>query len=145
MGLSGLFTRVYSPNGDVERCLLWDELAGLLSWWNLPWCIRGDFIVIRFPSERSGGRHISAAIREFSKFIFEKGLIDLPLTGGLCTWSNTRSWSRIDLFLVSSGWKARHPEVLQKRLLCLCSNHFPIVLTCGGHKGGKKSFKFENM
>jgi len=19
--------------------LLWDELAGLLSWWNLPWCI----------------------------------------------------------------------------------------------------------
>jgi hypothetical protein len=46
---------------------------------------------------------------------------------------------------VSPDWEAKHPEVLQKRLLCLCSDHFPIVLACGGNKGGKKSFKFENM
>ena len=39
----------------------------------------------------------------------------------------------------------RHPEAFQKRLLCLCSDHFPIVLACGGNKGGRKSFKFENM
>jgi hypothetical protein len=32
-----------------------------------------------------------------------------------------------------------------KRDHCLCSDHFPIVLACGGNKGGKKSFKFENM
>jgi hypothetical protein len=47
--------------------------------------------------------------------------------------------------LVSPDWEARHPEVLQKRLLCLCLDHFPIVLACGGNKGGSKSFKFENM
>jgi hypothetical protein len=105
----------------------------------------GDFNVIRFLSERSRGRRISAAMREFSDFIFEKGLMDLPLTGGLCTWSNTQSWSRIDRFLISPDWEARYPEALQKRLLCLCSDHFSIVLACGRNKGGRKSFKFENM
>jgi hypothetical protein len=139
------FAGVYGPNGDLDRRYLWDELTGLMSLWDLPWCIGGDFNVIRFPSERSGGRRISAAMREFSDFIFEKGLMDLPLTGGLCTWSNTRSWSRIDRFLISPNWEARFPEAIQKRLLCLCSDHFPIILACGRNKGGRKSFKFENM
>jgi hypothetical protein len=69
--------------------------------------------------------------------------MDLPLAEGLCTWSNSQSWSRIDRFLVSPNWEARHLDVLQKRLLCLCLDHFPIVLACGGNKGGRKSFKFE--
>jgi hypothetical protein len=144
-GFEWAFAGVYGPNSDWDRRLLWEELAGLLCGWDLPWCIGGDFNVVRFPSERSGGRHISSAMREFSDFIFERGLMDLPLAGGLCTWSNSRSWSRIDRFLVSPDWEARHPDVLQKRLLCLCSDHFPIILACGGNKGGRKSFKFENM
>jgi hypothetical protein len=144
-GFEWAFVGVYGPSGDFDRYRLWDELAGLMSWWDLPWCIGGDFNVIRFPSEGFGGRRISAAMREFSDFIFERCLMDLPLTGGLCTWSNTRSWSRIDRFLISPGWEERHPKALQKRLLCLCSDHFPIVLACGRNKGGRKSFKFENM
>ena len=105
----------------------------------------GDFNVIRFPNERFGGRRINSAMREFLDFIFERGLMDLPLTGKVCTWSNSQSWSRIDRFLVSLGWKARHLGVLLKILLCLCSDHFPIILTSGGRVGGKSSFKFENM
>jgi hypothetical protein len=119
------FAGVYGPIGNSDRRWLWDELTGLLSCWVLPWCIGGDFNVVRFPSERSGGRHNSSAMREFSDFIFERHLMNLPLTRGVCTWSNNQSWSRIDRFLVSPGWEARHPGVLQKRLLCLCSNHFP--------------------
>jgi hypothetical protein len=40
---------------------------------------------------------------EFSDFIFEQGLTDLPLTGGSFTWSNNENptWSRLDRFLVS--------------------------------------------
>jgi hypothetical protein len=111
-GSEWAFAGVYGPNGDWDRRLLWDELAGLLCGWDLLWCIGGDFNVIRFPSERSGGRRISSAMREFSDFIFERGLMDLPLAGGLCTWSNSRSWSRIDRFLVSPDWEVRHPDVL---------------------------------
>jgi hypothetical protein len=47
--------------------------------------------------------------------------------------------------MVSPSLEVRHPEGLQKRLLHLCSDNFPIVLACGGHKEGRKSFKFENM
>jgi hypothetical protein len=35
------FVGVYDPNSGCDRRLLWDELAGICSWWNLPWCIRG--------------------------------------------------------------------------------------------------------
>jgi len=39
------FASVYGPNANCDRRLLWDELAGLLSRWALPWCIGGDFNV----------------------------------------------------------------------------------------------------
>jgi hypothetical protein len=42
-GFVWAFAGVYGPNGDSDRRLLWDELAGLLSWWNMPWGIGGDF------------------------------------------------------------------------------------------------------
>jgi hypothetical protein len=74
-GFEWAFAKVYGPNGNSDRRWLWDQLAGLLSCWVLPWFIGGDFNVIRFPSERSGGRRISPAMREFSYFIFERGLM----------------------------------------------------------------------
>jgi endonuclease/exonuclease/phosphatase family metal-dependent hydrolase len=46
-------------------------------------------------------------------------------------WSNNReqpSWSRIDRFLVSADWEAKCPDLVQKRFLRLCSDHFPILL-----------------
>lgn len=49
---SWAFVGVYGPNLDPLRRNLWNELAGLLSLWNLPWRIGGDFNVIRFPCER---------------------------------------------------------------------------------------------
>lgn len=42
---SWAFVGIYCPNFDRNMRLLWDELVGLLSWWNLPWCIMGDFNV----------------------------------------------------------------------------------------------------
>jgi hypothetical protein len=54
------FAGVYGLNRERDRRLLWDELAGILSWWNLPWCIGGDFNVTWFPSERSGGARLES-------------------------------------------------------------------------------------
>jgi hypothetical protein len=72
---------VYFPNSDRDRRrLMWDELAGLLNWWNLslsvgPW---GYFNVTHFPSKRSREAHSCSTILEFFDFIFERGLMDNP-------------------------------------------------------------------
>ncbi|KAG6628379.1 hypothetical protein CIPAW_14G010000 [Carya illinoinensis] len=81
---------VYNPNIDAEIRILWEELARLLSWWELPSCIGGDFNVSRFPSERSSMSHITPTMRGFSDFISKQALMDIPLTGGSYSWSNTR-------------------------------------------------------
>lgn len=84
------FAGVYDPNIDAEGRSLWEELAGLLSWWELPSCIGGDFNVSCFPSERSCISHIAPTMRDFFDFITKQALMDIPLMGGTYTWSNTR-------------------------------------------------------
>ncbi|KAF5459634.1 hypothetical protein F2P56_019568, partial [Juglans regia] len=59
---------VYGPNLDADRGFLWDELAGVHSWWDLPWCIGGDFNVVRFPSESFRRRRVRPASVEFSEY-----------------------------------------------------------------------------
>jgi hypothetical protein len=79
------FSGVYRPNVDADRHLLWEELAGMRIWWAIPWCISDDLNVVRFHSEKLGeGRHITAMLN-FSDFILELGLINLPLQEGQFT------------------------------------------------------------
>jgi hypothetical protein len=57
-----MFSGVYGPNVDNDRGLMWDELAGIRSWWDVPWCLGGDFNVVQFPSKRVGSDHFSPAM-----------------------------------------------------------------------------------
>jgi hypothetical protein len=43
---------VYGSNRDHVRRRLWEELAGLMSLWEAPWCIGGDFNVTLYLDER---------------------------------------------------------------------------------------------
>jgi hypothetical protein len=143
-----VFSGVYGPNSDAARGILWDELAGIGSWWSLPWCIGGDFNVVRYPTERLKGGSLASAMWAFTDFINELDLIDLPLIGGNYTWSSnpTRpAMSRLDRFLVSPEWDGLFASFVQSTLPCRLSDHFPILLDCGRIQGGKTSFKFENM
>lgn len=45
------FVGVYGSNLDSKRGPLWEEIVGVHNWCELPWCIGGEFKVIRFPSE----------------------------------------------------------------------------------------------
>ena len=142
------FLGVYGPNADVDRGILWEELAVIHSWWGVPWCIGGDFNVVRFPSEKWGaGRH-TGAMQNFSDFVFELGLVDLPLLEGQFTWSNNQdpsTKSRIDRFLVSTDLEEQFTKLTQKALPRFVSDHYPIMLECGSFNRGKSYFKFENM
>ncbi|XP_070055395.1 uncharacterized protein LOC142179788 [Nicotiana tabacum] len=55
--------------------------------WDIPWVLGGDFNTIRFPEERLGCSVISRAMEEFSDFINDHFLIDLPLSGEKFTWT----------------------------------------------------------
>ncbi|XP_042952212.1 uncharacterized protein LOC122289294 [Carya illinoinensis] len=82
------FAGVYGPNDDSSRKFLWDKIAGLCSWWDIPYCIGGDFNITRFPSERSGASSMGSAMADFSALLFDLDLVDLPLVWGNFTWSN---------------------------------------------------------
>ena len=143
-----VFSGVYGPNMDVDRFILWEELAGVRSWWGAPWCIGGDFNVVRFPSEKLREGRLTRAMTNFSDFIAELGLIDLPLLEGQFTWSNNQdppSKSRIDRFLVSIDWEDQFSHLVQKALPRFVSDHCPISLDSGTYIRGKSYFKFENM
>ncbi|KAL4618313.1 hypothetical protein ACB092_06G001100 [Castanea dentata] len=66
---------------SCKRRLMWEELIGRITWWDLPWCLGGDFNITRFPSERLGAVSYSRAMYGFFDFIFLHGLMDIPLAG----------------------------------------------------------------
>ena len=129
------FTSVYGPNVDRERRLLWEELSGLHSWWNVPWCVLGDFNVC-FPTERLGTINFTQAMHDFLDFISVHGLLDIPMAGGRYTWSNSISGSKIDCFLFSPDWEDHYPNISQRRLVKVVSDHFPIILEGGAIQKG---------
>ena len=74
-----------------------------------PWCIGGDFNVIRFPKERNRVGKISSSMRRFSHIIDELELKDLPLQGGSFIWRgglDNQRMARLDKFLVTDDWDA---------------------------------------
>ena len=104
--------------------------------------------MIKFPSERSRGGKLSLAMRRFSEVIEDLELRDLPLQGGLFTWSgglNNRFKSRIDRFLIYEEWEDHFTRVVQTVLARPLSNHFLILLDGGGMRRGPTTFRFENM
>ncbi|RVW34514.1 hypothetical protein CK203_109533 [Vitis vinifera] len=139
---------LYGPIKGRERRELWEELAAVKGLWNDPWCIVGDFNVVRFLVEMSNGKQMSTTMREFLGFIDEFELVDPPLGGGAFTWSGGEGGSlkaRLDRFLFSGDWEERVLGAMQFLLLRPVSDHSPILLDCGGMRKGKNPFRFENM
>ena len=65
-GFCWIFTGVYGPTVKLEREDFLSELGAIRGLWNEPWCVAGDFNMIRFPFERSRVGRLSPTMRRFS-------------------------------------------------------------------------------
>ena len=104
-GFLWMFSGVYGPVERNLKEIFWEELGSIRGWWEGPWCLGGDFNEILSPSERARGGLYTPPMKRFAEIVNELGLRDLPLQGGLFTWSggrNGRSKSRLDRLIVSS-------------------------------------------
>ena len=64
---------------------MWEELGAISGLWGDPWCIGGDFNVIRFPSKWNMVGNLNSSMRRFCELINELELVDLLLLGGSFT------------------------------------------------------------
>ena len=78
-GFVWIFSGIYGPTMKRFREFFWEELGAIRGLWNDPWCIGGDFNMIRFPDERRRGGRVSPSMRRFSEVINDLDLRDLPL------------------------------------------------------------------
>ena len=56
---------VYGPNVNQRKANFWSELDSIRLRWKGPWCIGGDFNIIRFPEVKLGGCWISPEMTTF--------------------------------------------------------------------------------
>ncbi|RVW46812.1 hypothetical protein CK203_075677 [Vitis vinifera] len=146
LGVESGFSRVYGPTLKEEREVCWVELGVVRGLWGGPWCVIGDFNVVRFPEENSRRGRLTYSMRKFLEIIEDLELRDLPLHGGSFTWKGgLNNHSRIDWFLVSNEWEEHFSGAVQSVLRKPVSNHFPILLDGGEPRGGPMLFRFENM
>lgn len=133
----------------LEKRVLWDERRGLRdSNLHSPWCVVGDFNIVRCLSERKGvtSKLGSRDMAELDEFIDNFGLNDLPLIGRKFTWhrSNGKCMSRIGRFLISDELLEEWKDLAQWGLERSVSDHCPIVLKTKFVDCGPKPFRVLN-
>ena len=136
------------PVCSRDREDLWEELGSIKGLWSDPWCVGGDFNLVRFLEEHSRGEGLTASMRRFSEVVEDLELRDFPLMGGPFTWRgglNNQAQSRLDRFLVTDKWDSLFNGAVQGILPKPVSDHFPVLLEEGGLKRGPSLFTFENM
>ncbi|XWS15316.1 hypothetical protein CRYUN_Cryun35bG0085400 [Craigia yunnanensis] len=138
---------IYASNEASERARLCKELLELKEVSTLPWCIGGDFNIIKEINENIGVSIDFNATRDFASFIEDASLIDLPLLGTRFTWAiygEVPSMSRLDRFLISREWLEKAPLIKQWCLPRSISNHNAICLSTEDYNWGLKPFHFFN-
>ncbi|XP_057540572.1 uncharacterized protein LOC130818418 [Amaranthus tricolor] len=120
---------VYGPNDRVGRYELYEELRNGITAINKPTLLLGDLNVILLPGERIGSFRCDRSMREFSQWIRNLGLIDIPLHGIKFTWRRNESKSIIDRGLCCHEWLTKFPNLNMVGLQRSFSDHNPLLLS----------------
>ncbi|GJW02345.1 cytochrome P450 [Tanacetum coccineum] len=137
---------VYAPQEFERKVILWDNLSNLVTSFNGPSLVFGDFNEVHEEAERMGSIFCHRGARAFNSFILNSDLIDLPLSGRNFTRINKRGTklSKLDRFLVSNNFLSTWPNSFVTVLLRDLSDHCPIILKTQVGDYGPIPFKFFN-
>ncbi|KAJ1255929.1 hypothetical protein BS78_K135000 [Paspalum vaginatum] len=146
-GFSWKLVEVYGSPYEKGKQEFLDELDLVLSKWNGPLLVGGDYNLVRFNHEKSNNRINHVWSDGFNDLIDRWSLIYLEASNGCFTWTNNQEnliKARLDRILVSPSWDAVFPLAKVRLLDRLPSDHNPLLLDVGVNMFfGKKKFRFE--
>ena len=119
---------VYGYNDRMSRKTMFDELKEKIGNINKPFLVLGDFNVTLHSGERTGVVMCNRSMRDFSKWIYDLRLIDIPLQGMKFTWRRNDSKSKLDRALCSHEWLSKFSNMSLVGLSRSFSDHNPILL-----------------
>ena len=133
---------VYGPNDRAARNSVFSELKNVITNINKPTLLLGDFNVILHLWERQGSFRCIRSTSEFSNWIRDIRLIDIPLHGLKFTWRRNNSRSKLDRGFCCNDWLIKFPKLKLMGLKRSCSDHNPLLLTLDDtHNWGPKPFR----
>ena len=133
---------IYGHNERAERLEILEEIKQKVLSINKPILMMGVFNVILHPGERVRSFRSDRSMREFSEWITELGLIDIPLHGIKFTWRRNESKSRIDRGLCCDTLLRKFPNLNMIGLKRRSFDHNPLLLTLEAtNNWGPKPFR----
>lgn len=147
-------TVVYAKCSRSDRISLWASLLSLgqhIDSLQRPWLVGGDFNAISSLEEHVGRSSPDlGSMRDFSNFITDCGLLELPTSGGPFTWTGVRHsgrvWKRLDRLLVNHFWSSTDWQASVDILSRTTSDHSPLLLKVDRPDSHvPRPFRFQNF
>jgi hypothetical protein len=138
---------VYGSPYDEGKVEFIDELHSVLTVWQGPILIGGDFNLCRFVTEKSNGKINQRHADCFNVWVNKWGLIEINPSNGKFTWANNqrnRIAAKLDRVFITTKWEATFPLVRVVGLAKSISDHVPLLVDSGDDcRLGKKKFRFK--
>jgi hypothetical protein len=129
---SWMFTRVYEPQGNLEKKMFIRELKHLRQSAMPQWLIMGDFNLLYQESDKNSGHIDRRMIHIFRRALNHMEVKEIHLSGKKITWSNRHAnptMTRIDHAFAFVGWERWYARPLLQALSSSTSNHCPLLLS----------------
>jgi hypothetical protein len=138
---------VYGAAQDEDKDLFLQTFSDICENLDIPSLIGGDFNILRFANEKNKGGGVTRFSNEFNSIINKFALRELPLSGGMFTWSNNQEnptlekWDRI---LINHDWENLFPLSSARKIPRVISDHNPIIMdTKESVEVRSREFRFE--
>ncbi|KAL5560153.1 hypothetical protein UlMin_036364 [Ulmus minor] len=149
MGASWRLSAIYGPPYYTAKRAFWNSLSSEADCFPGAWLLLGDFNGICNKGDQSSNHSLDGGSRIMCEALDNLGMISIPSSGFLYTWSNRRCDrqrvnSHIDKGVANEYWWRLFPNAKLQLLPQTSSDHHPQVLSCFGQNVfAKRSFRFE--